>query len=182
MLNIKTMELYKESKFNPLSGFLPMLIQMPIIIAFYNVIRDPLTYIFKNPEVYMNIDKSFLWIRDLGVTSNFIFQDGMVNGLSFGIGLSLIGSAFPVLAVIAAITTYFSSQQIKSTNEGNSLQKNMMLLMPIMIFVFALNMPVGLTLYWIISNIMQIAQKYFEKFKINTLVSGYRRISKKCLS
>jgi len=59
MLNVKMMKFYKENNFNPLSGFLPILIQMPLIIAFYNVIRDPLTYIFKDPEIYMNIDKSF---------------------------------------------------------------------------------------------------------------------------
>jgi|LGVF01.1.fsa_nt_gb YidC/Oxa1 family membrane protein insertase len=182
MLNVKMMEFYKENNFNPLSGFLPIIIQMPLIIAFYNVIRDPLTYIFKDPEVYMNIDKSFFWIKDLGVKSNFIFQDGIINGLNLGISLPLIGNTIPVLALIAAITTYFSSQQVTKVNDGNSLQKNMMLMMPVMIFLFALNMPAGLTLYWIISNMMQIVQKYIDRIEIDGLFSGFKRIMKICFS
>ena len=178
MLNIKMMELYKENKFNPLSGFLPILIQMPIIIAFYNVIRDPLTYVFKDPKVYMNIDKSFFWIKDLGITSNFIFQDGMVNGLNLGINLPIFGSAFPVLALIAAITTYLSSQQVKNVNKDNSLQQNMLIVMPVMIFIFALNMPAGLILYWIVSNIMQIVLKYAEKIKINHFLAVTKKLWK----
>ncbi len=182
MLNVKMMEFYKENNFNPLSGFLPIIIQMPLIIAFYKLIRDPLTYIFKDPEVYMNIDKSFFWIKDLGVKSNFIFQDGIINGLNLGISLPLIGNTIPVLALIAAITTYFSSQQVTKVNDGNSLQKNMMLMMPVMIFLFALNMPAGLTLYWIISNMMQIVQKYIDRIEIDGLFSGFKRIMKICFS
>ncbi len=178
MLNIKMMEFYKENKFNPLGGFLPILIQMPLIIAFYNVIRDPMTYIFKDPEVYMNIDKSFFWIKDLGVKSDFIFQGGIVNGLNLGISLPLIGNAIPILALIAAITTYFSSQQVTKDNDGNSFQKNMMMMMPIMIFLFALNMPAGLTLYWIISNIMQIIQKYIDRIEIEDIFVGFKKMMK----
>ena len=155
---------------------------MPIVIAFYNVIRDPLTYIFKDPEIYMNIDKSFLWISDLSVASNFIFQDGIANGLNLGMSIPLIGSVIPVLALIAAITTYISSPRITNANEGNFLQQNMMIVMPTMIFVFALNMPAGLTLYWIVSNILQIVQKYVDKIKINQLFGNFKRIMKVCFS
>ncbi len=182
MLNLKTMEFYKESKLNPLGGFLPILIQMPIIIAFYSVIRSPLTYIFKDPEVYLNVSRSFLWISDLGATSNYVFENGVVNGLNMGMSLPLIGSAIPVLAIIAAMTTYLSSMQMNNASQDASLQKNMMSIMSVMIFIFALNMPSGLILYWIVSNIMQIVQNYVYKIKIRKIPRNLKRVIEICFN
>ena len=53
MLNIKTMELYKEHKVNPLGGCLPLLIQFPILIALFGVLRNGII-----PQ-----DSSFLWLK-----------------------------------------------------------------------------------------------------------------------
>lgn len=163
-LNKKTIELYKEHNANPLGGFLPLLLQFPIIIGFYNVIRDPLTFVFKDPETFANMNKSFLWVKDLSLTSNHVFENGLINGLSLGVDIPFIGSAIPVLAILAGITTYLSSE-ISSTSSTDDkkvqqTQQTLMFIMPFMIFIFALNMPEGLTLYWIIGNLFQIIQQY----------------------
>jgi len=170
LLNTKMMALYKENNFNPLAGFLPVLIQMPIIIAFYNVMRDPLIYIFKDPSIYTNIDKSFLWIKDLSLTASHISEGGIVNGLGSGISLPVVGSAIPVLAIVAAFTTYLSSKVSSQKNSNvNATMNTMLMIMPIMILVFALNMPAGLVLYWIIGNVFQIIQQYLFRVDIRSL-------------
>jgi YidC/Oxa1 family membrane protein insertase len=87
-----------------------------------------------------------------------------VNGLSMG-GMSLpfLGYALPVLAVITGITTYLTTKMTAqpSINEQQaSTQKTMSMMMPIMIFVFSIQFPAGLALYWVISNLFQLVQQF----------------------
>ncbi|EOC99429.1 YidC/Oxa1 family membrane protein insertase [Caldisalinibacter kiritimatiensis] len=171
---MKTMELYKEHNVNPFGGCFPLLIQMPIIMGFFYVLREPVKYIFSNQEqVYANINKSFLWIKDLGFPANYVgtgvesgvgLPEGVINGLSLGFNIPWIGSALPILAIIAGLTTYLSTKTMNTTTQVNdkaqSQQNTMTMIMPIMIFFFALNFPAGLTLYWVVSNIFQLVQQY----------------------
>ena len=110
------------------------------------------------------INKSFLWIKDLGFAENHMFENGLLNGLSMG-GMSFpfIGDALPVLAIITGITTYLSTKMTSqpSMNEQQaSTQKTMNMMMPVMIFVFSIQFPAGLALYWVVSNLFQFAQQY----------------------
>ena len=57
---MKMAEVYRENKYNPASGCLPLLIQLPIIIAFFNVLRDPVRFVFGDPNLYETINKSFV--------------------------------------------------------------------------------------------------------------------------
>jgi len=68
---------------------------------------------------------------------------GVTNGISMGMDLPLIGSTLPLLAILAAVTTYFSTSVGAQPN--NPSVKIMSVMMPVMIFFFALNMPTGLT-------------------------------------
>ena len=165
-LNRKTMELYQEHNINPMGGCLPLLIQFPILIGFFYVLRDPVKYAFKSQAVYDAMNKSFLWIKDLGFAANHVFEDGLVNGLNIGVALPFIGQALPILAFIAGLTTYYQSKMMQSGQSGGndqaaSTQNTMTKIMPIMIFFFSLSFPAGLTLYWTVSNTFQIVQQYF---------------------
>ncbi|MBS4534950.1 YidC/Oxa1 family membrane protein insertase [Clostridium sp. D2Q-14] len=141
-LNMKTMELYKEYKVNPFGGCLPLLIQFPIIIGFFNVLRNPVKYVFENQAAYDAINKSFLWIENLENPDLWI------------------------LPIVAALTTYFQSKMMSpSTSSGGddkaqSTQNTMTKIMPIMILFFARSVPSGLALYWVISNTFQIVQQF----------------------
>lgn len=140
-LNMKTMELYKEHKVNPFGGCLPLLIQFPIIIGFFTVLRNPVKYVFENQAAYDAINKSFLWIDNLKDTDLWI------------------------LPIVAAITTYFQSKMMSPSSGGDekaqSTQKMMTTIMPIMILFFARSVPAGLALYWVVSNTFQIVQQFF---------------------
>ena len=165
-LNKKTMELYKEYNVNPMGGCLPLLVQFPIMIGFFYVLRDPVQYIFGDQATFDAINKSFFWIQDLGFEAKAVLSNGTMNGINLGFEIPFIGSALPVLALLAGITTYFSSKMTTSQTPGGgsdqqrATQNTMTIMMPFMIFFFALSFPAGLTLYWAISNGFQMAQQY----------------------
>ncbi|MEL7649536.1 MAG: YidC/Oxa1 family membrane protein insertase [Sedimentibacter sp.] len=165
-LQRKQMELYKEANYSPFAGCLPMLIQFPILIAFFYVIRSPEVYVFQNQEAYNLINKAFLWVNDLSFAENHVFDGGLINGLSMGgMVLPFIGAAVPILATISALTTYLTSKmtmagQPAGNEQAMATQKSMNMMMPVMIFVFALQFPAGLGLYWVVSNVFQLVQQY----------------------
>lgn len=140
-LNQKTMELYKEHGVNPLGGCFPILIQFPVIIGFFHVLREPMKYAFTNEAVYNSLNKTFFWIANLEEPDTII------------------------LPILAGITTYFQSKMMNTAQGGGnsqaqSTQKTMTIVMPIMILFFARNFPAGLALYWVIGNTFTIVQQF----------------------
>lgn len=126
-LNKELANLYKEKGVNPFSGCLPLLLQMPILIAIFFAIRD-----------YQYVDQpSFLIWSNLGAHDPTY-----------------------ILPVLAGATTYFQSKQ--TTTDTTSQQNKMMLyMMPLFIAYITTQFPAGLGLYWVVSNLVQIAQQWW---------------------
>lgn len=142
--NLKMQELYKEHNYNPLSGCLPMLIQFPIIFAFFAVFREPAKYAFTQPGFYESMNKNFFWISNLDIKDAYLWG----------------------LPLLAAVTTYFQSltmAQPSADPQTQSTQKMMNYFMPVMIFMAAKNFPAGLALYWVVGNIFTIVQQIISK-------------------
>ncbi len=137
-LNIKMAELYKEEKFNPMGGCLPMLIQMPIIMGLFALLRQPMNYITDESMLFA-VHESFLWILDLSQPDKWIL---------------------PILAGVATfISFYFNQQQNDESGAAaqmNGMMKMMKFIFPIMIVWMGRSFPAGLALYWAIGQIMQI--------------------------
>lgn len=157
----KMMELYKEHKTNPFAGCLLILLQLPIIIALYNVFMKGLVV---NPaELY-----------------SFIQAPEMIKTMFLGIDLSATKSI--ILAVLAGLSQFLQMYwspamqnpshppagglpQVKG--EGvkpdmmASMTKSMKYTMPIMIAFFSYAVPGAVAVYWIISNIAMIIQEKF---------------------
>ena len=138
-LNEKTMELYKEEKFNPASGCLPALLQMPIIFGLFALLRNPMMYMTGN-DMLLATHEAFLWIMDLSQPDPWI------------------------LPVAAACTSFFSfvqtQQQQGALTDANATMAPMMKIMkyffPIMILVMGRSFPAGLTMYWFFGQGVQI--------------------------
>lgn len=134
-LNIKMAELYKEEKFNPMGGCLPMLIQMPIIMGLFALLRNPMQYIVKDDMIFA-FHESFLWIEDLSQPDPWI------------------------LPIIAGVGTFISFTMNQALNESNQqtagMMKMMQFIFPVMILWMARAFPSGLALYWAVSQIIQI--------------------------
>ena len=176
-LNKELMALYKEHKVNPMSGCLPLLIQMPILILLFQTLRV-FKYHIPNTEI---IDGGFLWIA----SQVEIVKDGlpaMVGGLaapeqliSLGdgiFGLSYIG----ILPFLVAGSMYI---QQKMTSPGGAAgkdggssaqtQKMMTIMMPLLIGFMSFSLPSGLTLYWFTSTLLGIGQQHLINKKMPTI-------------
>ena len=137
-LNAEMQKLYKEENFNPMGGCLPMLIQFPIIMGLFALLRNPLLYM-ADEKMWFAVHESFLWIPDLAQPDKWI------------------------LPVLAALGTYFSfamTQQLTQADANNSQMKSMNLIMkyffPISILVLARAYPAGLAIYWAFGQFLQI--------------------------
>lgn len=149
-MNQKLIELYKEHNYNPASGCLPALIQMPILFALFYVIQNPVKYVFLDQTVFEGISRSFWWITDIG-------KPEMASTI-----IRIGGFGLPLLAVLSAATTYIQMKMI-TPKKGKVEQSQQMMsnIMPIMFGWITLNVPAGLALYWIVGNLFTIAQQYF---------------------
>ncbi|RZI47590.1 membrane protein insertase YidC [Rickettsiales endosymbiont of Peranema trichophorum] len=138
------MELYKKEKVNPLSGCLPLLLQMPIFFALYKVLYVTLE---------MRHAPFFLWIHDLSAPDpTTIFN---LFGLIPWTPPSFL--EIGVCPIIMAITIYI--QQKLSPAPPDPVQEKVMSMLPVIfLFVFA-SFPSGLVIYWAWSNILSIIQQ-----------------------
>ena len=138
-MNIKMQELYKEEKFNPMGGCLPMLIQMPIIMGLFALLRNPMRYISDDNMIFA-FHESFIWIKDLAQPDPWI------------------------LPIIAGVATFFAFTMNRaltetpaaSANQMAGMTKMMQYVFPLMILWMARSFPSGLALYWAVSQIIQI--------------------------
>jgi len=138
-MGAKMMELYKQEKFSPAGGCLPALVQLPIIMGLFALLRNPMTFI-EGDAMIIAANESFLWISNLSQPDPW------------------------VLPVLAGITTYISFSQTQAHQgaalDGNPMMASMMKMMkyflPVMILVMGRTFPAGLTIYWFFGQFIQI--------------------------
>lgn len=141
-MNIKMAELYKEEKFNPMGGCLPMLIQMPIIMGLFALLRNPIMYMGDDSSMIFAFHEPFIWINDLSQPDPWIL---------------------PIIAGVATFISFTMNQALNDTgaanpqmNQMNGMMKMMKYVFPIMILWMARSFSSGLALYWAVSQIIQI--------------------------
>ena len=136
-LQQETWALYRENKVNPLSSCLPMLIQIPVFVALFNVLRTAVELRYSG----------FLWISDLSEPERL-----------FPEAFSAIGG-LNVLPILMAVTMALQSWLTPST--GDQSQKKMMVfLMPAMMLFMFYSFPAALSLYWTLSQVFSIVQMW----------------------
>jgi YidC/Oxa1 family membrane protein insertase len=145
-LNRRIMELYKERQINPLSGCLPIILQIPVFFALYKVL-----YI----SIEMRGAEFIWWIKDLSLkdpTSLF----NLFGLLPYGVPSFLqIG----VLPLLMGLTTYL--QQSLSPKSADPTQNMIIKTMPfVLVFIFA-SFPAGIVLYWVVNNVFSILQQFY---------------------
>jgi len=145
------MELYKREKISPFSSCLPLLIQLPFLIAVYQVFRTGLS----NGDL---------------ILYPFIAHPGMINPVAFGF-LDLSNPNW-VLAVMAAVGQYLQAKTLVSKkpeikSEGSKdedlsamMNKQMTIMMPVLTLIIGLSLPSGLVLYWFLVTVITALQQY----------------------
>lgn len=145
IMNQKLRELYKEHNYNPAGGCLPLLIQMPIIIAFFWVMREPGKYIFENPAMAADIAKNFLWIPNIEKPDVLLWGLPLINAASqYGV------------AKLSAANQQRANDDNPQAAQMQSMNTMMLYGMPIMMFFFARSIAAGVIIYWITSNLIEI--------------------------
>jgi len=138
----ETMEFYKTNKVNPMGGCLPMLIQIPVFIALFTVLRSAIELRFSR----------FLWISDLSEPENLFA------------GMIPVAGSLNILPLLMAATMMWQ-QKLTPTAGDPQQQKMMAVMMPIMMLFFFYTMPSGLVLYWTTSQVLMIVQMLIKKQK-----------------
>jgi len=148
----ETMRLYKENKVNPFASCLPLLIQLPILIALYYVL-----------QIALKGDQ-------FGLLYSFMNNPGSINRISLGL-FDLEKTSY-VLAVLAGGAQFWQSWMMmrkrvkkpvptpaKDEDTMAMMNKQMLYFMPIMTVFIGFSLPAGLTLYWFLSTLFTALQQ-----------------------
>ncbi|MBC8094981.1 MAG: membrane protein insertase YidC, partial [Akkermansiaceae bacterium] len=138
--NQKTMEFMKENKVNPIGGCLPMLLQMPVFIGFFYMIRSAIEL----------RGATFLWVPDLSRPDTLF----MIPGINF---------PFNLLPIIMGGTMLWQAQLTPPSPGMDPMQQKLLRYMPLMFMVFLYNYSSGLALYWTVNNLLTILQTKLTK-------------------
>jgi YidC/Oxa1 family membrane protein insertase len=138
-LNKEIMELYRRNGVNPLGGCLPMVLQFPVFIGLYNALSTPIEL----------RHAPFLWIKDLSRPD--------WESLPFTVGTWHLG--IPVLTILMGASMFL--QQWMTPTAGDPNQRKMMMLMPLIFTFMFVSFPAGLTVYWLVNNVLTIGQQYW---------------------
>jgi len=169
ILNKELMALYKEHKVNPMSGCLPLLIQMPILILLFQTLR---VFEYLDPTTN-NIAGGFLWIAkyynvmengELVAKAGLALSERLIALPGSGIfGIQYLG----ILPFLVAGSMYIQQKMTspggaagKGGGSSEQTQKMMTIMMPLLIGFMSFTLPSGLTLYWFTSTLLGIGQQY----------------------
>ena len=149
-LNEETAKLYKESGYNPVSGCLPMILQMFILFALYNV--------FNNYFEFRGASFIKGWIDDLS-EGEYIWSWKREIPLLSRFSQNKL-RLLPIIYTLSQLVTGKITQYGGAgTAQSQSQMKFMMYGMPILFFFILYNVPSGLLIYWIVSNVLQMVQQ-----------------------
>ncbi len=143
-MNKETMDLYRRNRVNPMSGCFPMLLQIPIFIAFYQVLSA-------TPDLQ---GAPFVWwIKDLSAPDRLF---------TWPFDLPFVGNSFNLLPILM-IGSMLWQQKLTPQTAATPGQEKIMYLMPIIFGFVFYNLPSGLVLYWFVNNLLTIFHQLFVK-------------------
>ena len=142
-------DLYQKEKINPFSGLILVFLQLPILVALYQVFWRGL-----RPEEMINL-------------YSFVAQPGRIN--STFLGLVNLAETSMILAILAGVFQFFQTLyqnkvgtgQAKTDKFSQAFQKQMIYFLPIFTILILLRLPAAISLYWIVTSLFSIIQQYF---------------------
>ena len=156
----RTAEIYKENNVNPFGGCLPLLIQLPVFIALYyafsgNTIPNDATFLWfnlKKPDMLINFTELFK-LGDIVIKIPLLMSKPKVIKIL----------ALNLLPILNTGVTYLQQKIMSGATQGqdgNNQLQTMMYTMPLMMLFLFYRMPSGVTLYYLVSGVLSLAQQY----------------------
>lgn len=161
VLQQKQLELYQKYNVNPLAGCIPQLVQLGVLIFLYQAL---ISFLNNTTHQGIEINTAFFWM-DLALPDPKFILPILAAGSQFILSLMLA----PGAEVRDIVPNDSKLKKVKEANEkeedtaemAQSMQKQMMFIMPIMTGFIALKFPSGLALYWVASTVFSVIQQYF---------------------
>jgi YidC/Oxa1 family membrane protein insertase len=148
LLQQEYLKLYKQVGVNPLGGCLPMLLQLPFVMAFF----------FFFPNLFELRGESFLWMKDLSTYDEFI---------KFGFNIPVIGNHLSLMCILMTISTLIYTYFNNQISGASGQMKYIGYIMPI-VFLGVLNSyPSGLNYYYFLANMLTFAQQFAIKSMVD---------------
>lgn len=152
-LSRATLELYKTHNVNPFSGCLPILIQLPVLIALYQAFR-------------LGLEPN-----SLNSLYSFVSSPGTINNIS--LGLINLSQKSPLLAVTAGALQFVQSKlaAVNTNPSGGQditaamMSRQMLYFFPVMVIIISWNLPTGLVIYWVVTTLFSIFEQLLIKRK-----------------
>ena len=177
-LNVELMKLYKDNNANPISGCLPLILQLPVFFALFSVIRE-----FK-PGAHAKYGLSAADLHTGGrasifgapISAAFNSKAALVHQL--GGSLSTVRAVALVMIVLMGGTTFWTQRQMMARagtavdKQQQQVQKFMLYVLPLSFAVFGINFPIGVLLYWLTTNIWSMGQQHFVIKRMPPVVPG----------
>ena len=168
-LNEEMMKLYKEHKVNPLGGCLPLVLQLPVFLALYRVFAGC------GKTIRKACAPGYVGVKYLPANSALAraIRIGKAGFLGMNLGISPVAAqhdvglahALPYYLLVFAMvaTTWYQQKQISAVSTGQQAQQMQMMgkIMPLVLGVFSLQLPAGVSIYWVASNLWTIGQQRF---------------------
>jgi YidC/Oxa1 family membrane protein insertase len=170
-MNQELMALYKEHGVNPFGGCAPLLLQMPVFIALFYVVRQPIQYLGESAlrtdlTTHALSVHNFLGLRlDCSPSNVLSGAPSSVQNINETCTSGGILPALPYLLLILFMgaTTYYQQKQMQaSRGTGDPQQQQMQMIMkvmPLILVVFGFGFPTGVVLYWVTTNVWTIVQQ-----------------------
>jgi YidC/Oxa1 family membrane protein insertase len=171
--------LYQQAGVNPLAGCLPTLATLPVFIGLYRALT--------NAASDGLLTEGFFWIPSLGGPSSMADN---TSGRGLGWLFPLVDGAPPIgwhdaasylVLPVLLVVSQFASQKImqpnQSTDPSQASANAILKFLPFMVGWFSLNVPSGLTLYWIVNNILTTAQTVYLRGAVASAAAGGGAVS-----
>jgi len=183
-LNTEMMALYKEHGANPLSGCLPILVQIPIFIALFHVLNAIKPHVTNGVVTYPK--------NVIGFPQHLI--EGAAQAKIFGVPIAAAFNSNPdvlhalhasqtsvkvlttAMIVLMGASTFFTQRQLMArtgaTGSAATQQKVLLYILPFTFAIFGFRFPLGVLLYWLTSNMWSMAQQFFVIRRMPPAMSG----------
>jgi len=168
-LNEEMMKFYQENKINPLAGCLPLLVQMPVFLALFRVMRDPYKHIPKSSSLFAafctgpggHLHTNQCNMPKLGLPKPQYFLGMNLSQHATGVtGGILDALPYFILVGLVILTGFMQARQSRRNAPNMNNQMAMLTnVLPIGFGLFSLQFPAGLVLYFLVSNLWRLGQQ-----------------------
>ena len=168
-LNEEMMKFYQENKINPLAGCLPLLVQMPVFLALFRVMREPYKHIPKSSDLYAAFctgSKGVLHLKECNLPKLGLPNPQYFLGMDLSQHATAVTGGFLdalpyfILVGLVVITGFMQARQSRRNAPNmNSQMAIITSILPIGFGLFSLQFPAGLVLYFLVSNLWRLGQQ-----------------------